>query len=743
MSEVFSTEEFLNQVASWQNRVSDPNAALGTARGLGSVWDRSDGSIGPSDPLETFFKLNSTNTGWALENLVNLRVFNVVRDFGAVADGVTDCVTPIRNAIAAADAAGGGIIYFPPSSAGYAVFRVVGSESLMPLDNRQNIILMGDGYNSWFKWSGNSGATTQEMFRVFDLSQRIVFFNLRFNSDALTNFIDQTHFIQFSQSNPPVVNANPFDMLVKDCWFDPVAGDSIRLLGGNGAGAAGFIVHQVRVMHNSFNTSATSRSCVSTQRDVDEVLIQYNWMNQTVAQCIDFEPAIGQGPSRFDIIGNILTQIAASANIAITLSGVSNVAQSNQVNCSFNIITNGGTIQAVNPNQHNLISNIIDIQETSAGEAGISLRNPNSVNVEANIISAENIIPGGFERPAIWYFSDAPGSLTKLTISNNVFRAIATVNGNSTIRMEDTEQISISGNLVFMDVDTAVSTWTCIIVRALAFVGEDWQVVGNLCIGTRDRLTDAIEIDTENGVEIHNVIVNDNYTRNSLQGIRFAQVGAGSNYTQNRACTGNNTTDATIALTLPPSINNNGVVNNGNAGPCSQIATFNASGSPETRVTAVPGSLVTNSSGVAGQVVWTKDSGTAATGWAAVGAVEFVFGALSGSVATANRFFAPGAGAATEDTVQIDIAMPRVGSIRNMRLRCVAGVGGGTNTYTMLKNSVATAQTFNIANTATAGGPIATGVTVAAGDLISVRVSKSAVPGTPQTLIVITFELTG
>src|SRR6185436_9951150 len=98
---------------------------------------------------------------------------------------------------------------------------------------------------------------------------------------------------------------------------------------------------------------------------------------------------------------------------------------------------------------------------------------------------------------------------------------------------------------------------------------------------------------------------------------------------------------------------------------------------------------------------------------------------------------------ATEDTVQIDIAMPRVGSIRNMRLRCVAGVGGGTNTYTMLKNSVATAQTFNIANTATAGGPIATGVTVAAGDLISVRVSKSAVPGTPQTLIVITFELTG
>src|SRR5262245_10701119 len=133
MSVPYSTEEFLNVVSSWQNRATDPNAGLGTARGLGSVWDRTSTSTFPS-PVETYFKLNAVNQGWARENLVNLRIFNVVRDFGVVGDGVTNNTNAIRAAVAAADAAGGGILYFPPAVLGYGVQRIAGQEGVIPID---------------------------------------------------------------------------------------------------------------------------------------------------------------------------------------------------------------------------------------------------------------------------------------------------------------------------------------------------------------------------------------------------------------------------------------------------------------------------------------------------------------------------------------------------------------------------------------------------------------------------------
>jgi len=744
MSKVFSTEEFRDQIASWQNRITDPDAGPGTARGLGSVWVRGDGSIGPSDPIQTYFKLNADAHGWAEQNLVNLRVFNIVRDFGAVGDGVTSCNAAIQNAVNAAAAAGGGMIYIPPAVLGYAVYNTV-VEGIIILSAKSNITFFGDGYNSWIKLTGDALGRIVEVFRITSSTQRVRFYNMRMNADTLTNFVDQTHWVQFSQSNPPVVNVNPTDLEIQDVIFDPIRGDSVRLLGGNGAFGAGFTVVNARMLFNTFNQGTFSRSSVSTQRDVAQIDIIDNWMNSTAAQCIDFEPHLGEGPTAFNILGNIFDLNPAFSNIAITLTGVRDGGidkYSKRHTCSFNVFLAAGTIQGLLVSNTDIIGNVMDIQETILGEAGISLRNPQNVIADANIINAENVIGGGNERAAIWYFIDSPGSIFDIIVSNNILRGVANVNGVIILRMEDCKQLAVSGNLVFLNVNpAAVGTWQAVQARAIGVTGDDWTITGNLVIATVTRITDGINLDTENGFNVNNVTVNDNYTRNSLQGIRYTNVGAGT-FAGYRACTGNNTVDATTGLVVPPTPANVGVTNNSNPAGA-QMATINVVGSPESRITAPPGSLATNSQGVAGAVIWTKDSGTGNTGWAIVGPSEITFGTLASTTATAARFFAPGGGLATETTVQIEMLMPRAGTLRNMRIHATAGTGGSTNQYTLLLNGAVTQLDQAMGNTATSAGPDTSQITVAAGDRIALRVTKTVAPTTPQTNIVVTVELVG
>src|SRR5262249_13981764 len=108
---------------------------------------------------EMYLKTASTATaGWTRQNY-DTRVYNLVIDFGGNGDGVTDNRAAINTAISTIDAAGGGILYFPPGQ--YAVLKPnAGVSDLCPLSNKHNITFLGDGKASQIRVSGNQFAVT-------------------------------------------------------------------------------------------------------------------------------------------------------------------------------------------------------------------------------------------------------------------------------------------------------------------------------------------------------------------------------------------------------------------------------------------------------------------------------------------------------------------------------------------------------------------------------------------------------
>ncbi len=92
-------------------------------------------------------------------------VYNV-KDYGAKGDGTTDDSTAIQNAVNACNAAGGGVVYFPPTPNSYLV-----NTAIKPLSN---IIFRGEGIASLltgdtasshiFNWSDSSGTLSDVVF---------------------------------------------------------------------------------------------------------------------------------------------------------------------------------------------------------------------------------------------------------------------------------------------------------------------------------------------------------------------------------------------------------------------------------------------------------------------------------------------------------------------------------------------------------------------------------------------------
>jgi hypothetical protein len=76
-----------------------------------------------------------------------------------------------------------------------------------------------------------------------------------------------------------------------------------------------------------------------------------------------------------------------------------------------------------------------------------------------------------------------------------------------------------------------------------------------------------------------------------------------------------------------------------------------------------------------------------------------------------------------------------------MRVHCGAATGNGnTAVYTLFLNGVATALTVTLASNVTDGSDLVHTVAVAAGDLLSLEVTKAASLGTPPKNIIVSFE---
>lgn len=742
MSRIFSTVAFENLTALWENQTVDPNT-LPQAGGLGSVWPR-NGSY-PATPTEIYYRSSLANVagnrGWVKQNLTGLNIFNVTQaPYNCDPTGGSDCRVGVQLAITNAQAAGGGIIYFPHGT--YLFNRFAGgSPSILALNNKQNIVFLGDGYNSLLRVAGDFALAGQWLFELRNQTARIVFHNFRMNGQGIINPnpAAQNHFIQMSDAAGTDV-APPSDIEINQVWFDPIVGDGVRFVGDITA-PRNITNTRVRYCMFDMQDASRSRSNVECSRGADMIQIHYNWLGPVGTaeggQNIDFE-AGANPPIRWSIVGNICFCQNA---IWFTLSGVDSPRIPTAKNTLARNITTGnpgGTLEGVaQPTQCLIYGNVMTVAGSSGTFNTVELRNLTESLIAANVIySLDNTDP----RSAILIFADNPGTPQQVEIVGNVCGTVANATNLGGFRLETVNQLGVLNNQLFFDC-TASAGCSGTQLRSINAIGADWSVSGNMFIATAGTFSLGIFLDADPNT-VGNVVVNNNLVHTVATGISYNSTIA--NFTGLTASNDNIVAGATVAVVTPPV--NAGAVNVGtkNEGTASRGPSFAvAAAVPNANITGFSGSVALDTAGTADSIFFTKESGANTnTGWIADGAVPMEFGALALTTATAGRFIAPGFALVTEITTEIKVPVDRPGTLRNMRLKCVAGTGGTTVSFIMRVNGADATLSLTVNNTAATGSGNAGVPTVAAGDLIGVRIIKGTAPTTPQTFVVITVEIT-
>jgi hypothetical protein len=226
-------------------------------------------------------------------------VFNVL-DYGADPTGVADATTPVRNALAAANAnviaTGRPTTIFVP--AGNFKFLVKTVQQHIDINNMTKLSFVGvDGNRSKFTLQGDAGLGDWYMFNVRGNSSDIEFRKLWLDMN-ITNPdpAEQNHLIQ-------VGNTGATNVRIFDCTFNRAVGDGIRL-----AGEFGTPTNEITVRGCvSYNCS---RAFVSVQRWCQRVTVTDCTMYNGNGQQIDFEPT---GYALTATGGNATTVIDATA----------------------------------------------------------------------------------------------------------------------------------------------------------------------------------------------------------------------------------------------------------------------------------------------------------------------------------------------------------------------------------------------------------------------------------------------
>jgi hypothetical protein len=133
----------------------------------------------------------ATKINQALDLLDGL-IFNVkAPNFGAVGDGVTDDTSAIQDAVDAANAAGGGTVYFPPGS--YLVSRDGSDTWCLTLPS--NVTLRGSGYASQILNAEQqiTGADVPAVIKASSATN-IAVKDLRITGDAIVSSLGDSYF---------------------------------------------------------------------------------------------------------------------------------------------------------------------------------------------------------------------------------------------------------------------------------------------------------------------------------------------------------------------------------------------------------------------------------------------------------------------------------------------------------------------------------------------------------------------
>jgi len=742
-----AADTFANGVADWVGALGDPAAGGGTAAPVGSLALQ-PGAL-PTTPAAIYYKLASSPVGWTRQNLTFLNVFNV-KNFGAVGDGVTDDTAAINACVTAANAAGGGIVYFPPTGAAfYAVKKRASTPSIIPLSNVHNLVLLGDGYASKIRQIGSASGGETHVFDVHNGTSQIRFENFYLDVDGITSPDpdSQNHGIQNNGVGGDASGCN--DIAISGMWFGRFIGDAVRNLG---AGLT-LLVDNVRIDHCAFdlnNGVVGSRCGVEAQRYTRHIQIHFCWFTGSHDQQIDFEPTGGlsdpglAAPEEWSMIGNIMNHNSIEPS-AFSLSGNGSTNPALRNLCAYNMIDHGGTAGGLQVSNLLIHGNVFTVDNTSDGLPVFALQQEViNCTIDANVFASQNDTGGN--RAALELSPD-PGppihNPIGCRVSDNILSTF--MNGAAqAVQLEFAVDSLIDGNVVVLNAPVSAGNAAMIQDRSTIGAIGNISFVGNLAIAVGDSPATGFEFSSSNAFGMGNALASFNMSVNCDHVVIF-NVGTVA-LTQWRCANDNNCAAGSGASSMvsPPQLPSTvGVTHEGSAGPGAQFALYSTTGAtPEGQVTAPPGSMANNIAGTAATILSYKESGNGNTGWLGIGGLDLVFGCVDTTNATAARFLAPGGqGLATAQATEIQAAMPRAGTLRNLELKCTAGTNDANYTYVLRVNGVNTALTFTVAGNAITGSDLTHSVAVAAGDLVSIEITKSGAPATTVKNVSVTVEI--